>query len=253
MSGGRVARSYLVVTAMSGCIAACSSLLDIPDDPYLVEPTDPTIQEALPPSVQTGMEQQPSESGAESSGGSDVDVTDVQGAPPAQMMTANDVDTPLTTADAGIDTPPDAAPPGPCPAGATLGPSDRCYATIATALTWDAARSQCQSFGAGWDLAAIHDAATNELVTALMTEEAWLGGSDAAFEDNWLWVSDNQPFWSGTGATGAAVDGAYENWNSDEPNGGGPSDCLRLVAGIGTWADLQCTFERPSVCEGPAR
>ncbi|HTV20416.1 MAG TPA: C-type lectin domain-containing protein [Polyangiaceae bacterium] len=262
-SAARLVRRWLFISApIIGTLcgaAGCAGLLDIPDEPYLDEPA-PASEPLQPGSGDAPSMQEngtsPSGGSAGTNSGFEVGMNNVQRDPPAPTTEPGDGDAPPPAApDAGVEPPPDAAPPtptGPCPTGATLGPNDRCFAIVATALVWDAARVQCQALGFGWDLASIHDAATNELVATLMTAEAWLGGSDAAFEGSWLWVGDNEPFWSGTGETGAPVAGAFSNWNSDEPNGGGPSDCMRLVAGLGTWADLQCSFERPAVCEGPA-
>ena len=263
-SGERHARRWLFISSLCGSLAACAGLLDLPDEPYLAEPEPPEDsapdgdEPRLP--VDTGGDPRPSQGGGGSNSGFEVGMNNVQRDPAVPTTTPGEGSAPpLQVADAGADTPPEAnappdaaAPASRCPTEATLGPNDRCYATVASVLVWARARAECQSIGVGWDLASIHDAATNDLVATLMPDEAWLGGSDAAFEGNWLWVSDNAPFWTGTGDTGAPVGGAFENWNSDEPNGGGPSDCMRLVAGLGTWADLQCTFERPAVCEGPA-
>ncbi len=252
--------SVLALTVLGFGAAGCSGMLDLPDDPYLAQPVRPSLDGGLPPSASPVMAPTRSESGVDTVPSSEVGGGNVQGNVPGnplgQVMNAgeNDLPSPSERTDAGaLSPPPDAAPAPTCPAQATRGSDDRCYSTVASSLTWALARAECQALGAGWDLAAIQSAAENELVTELMSDEAWLGGSDAAVEGNWLWVQDEQPFWSGDGTTGVVVGGAFENWNSDEPNGGGPSDCLRLVPGLGTWADLQCTFERRAVCEGPAR
>lgn len=285
-----LARRCLFAAALSA-LAACAGLLDLPDDPRLAEPVDPEApgapgaggpqrspvqSEDDPAPVQNGAAPSPSGEG----------VGGVQREPPPDpTASAGDVDPPRPPepADAGVDDPeghgdpddgdpvdadpddadpddadpgddvppPDAAPADPCLEGAALGPNGRCYTTLTAELVWDDARDACQALGAGWDLATIRDAAANDFIAGLVNLEAWLGGSDAAVEGAWVWVTDNQPFWNGTGDDGAAVGGAFENWNSDEPNGGGPSDCMRLVPGRGTWADLQCSFERPALCEGP--
>jgi hypothetical protein len=94
----------------------------------------------------------------------------------------------------------------------------------------------------------------------MIVDEAWIGASDAANDSEWVWVDDGTPFWNGTGATGRAVNRAYENWNSDEPNGGINTNCMRLVIrtsgapnGSPAWADLECGDSLASVCEGPGR
>lgn len=249
----RKARTGLVALLTLG-VAACSGLLDLPDDPYLAAPPSP-IDGGPPAPVPTGTNPRPSEGGVDTLPGGEGGAGNVQSIPTAQMNAiGNGARPPVEPTDAGVAAAtPDAALPARCPTDATLGAGNRCYATVLTPLTWLDARIECQSIGAGWDLADVKDAAENELVAELMSDEAWLGGSDVDLEGNWVWLGDDAPFWSGDGTTGAAVNGSFENWNSDEPNGGGPSDCVRLVAGLGTWADLQCTFERPALCEGPAR
>jgi hypothetical protein len=100
-------------------------------------------------------------------------------------------------------------------------------------------------------LASILSADENTFVASLAGAEAWIGASDAQTEATWLWVRDGQPFWRGT-ATGAALNGAYTNWNPSEPNGGSNSNCARIVPELSnTWADLECEMLRPAVCQGP--
>jgi hypothetical protein len=90
-------------------------------------------------------------------------------------------------------------------------------------------------------------------LAGLTSAEAWAGGSDATVEGTWRWVNDGAAFWSGT-ETGRALNGAFANWNPDEPNGGFFSDCMRFTPAFGgSWADLECNSLRSAVCEGPAR
>ena len=72
------------------------------------------------------------------------------------------------------------------------------------------------------------------------------GGLDRAR----LLVTDGAEFWLGDGQSGNALNGAFVNWFTDEPNGEDSSDCLRVLASA-TWADLECEELRPSVCQGP--
>jgi hypothetical protein len=144
--------------------------------------------------------------------------------------------------------------------GESAGPDGRCYVIVDTLLSWVDARSSCLARGAGWDLAAVRSDAVALVMADLVVTQAWIGASDADEEGTWLWVNEGVPFWSGTGTTGNVLNGEYENWNSDEPNGRGASDCARLfrpasapLSSIPTWADLECFELLPAVCEGPAR
>lgn len=148
--------------------------------------------------------------------------------------------------------PPDADPPRPlaCTLEETTGPNGDCYVLVATPLAWEAARSNCQGRGLGWDLASIRSAADSRFLTSLVSEETWVGGSDGVTEETWAWVDDGFQFWQGEGAEGQPLNGAFVNWFDDEPNGSSSSDCMRLLDDS-RWADLECDELRPSVCEGP--
>jgi len=137
-----------------------------------------------------------------------------------------------------------------CANGESLGPNGNCYAVVETLLPWILARAICRSRGTGWDLVAIEDAPTNDLVGALIADDAWVGGSDADAEGTWRWVRDESLFWLGN-ETGGPVDGAFNNWAAVEPNDRGDSDCVRVVAATARWADLSCGELRRAVCEGP--
>jgi hypothetical protein len=140
-------------------------------------------------------------------------------------------------------------------AAARLGPSGNCYLIDATPRSWSDALAACQSLGNGWQLASLRSAEDSALAAQLLTIEAWIGASDAALEGTWTWVDRGDAFWSGDG-TGSASNGAYANWNSNEPNGGEESDCARILPagspGLSApWADLACIELRGALCEGP--
>jgi hypothetical protein len=161
------------------------------------------------------------------------------------------------TSDASAPDPLDAgrdatAPPLPaaCAPDERAGPNGRCFVAAATLVVWDDARAACLARGAGWDLASIRSRADNDFVDSIRTAEAWLGGSDAATEGTWIWASDGLSFWQGAGPAGNPLNGAFDNWFNDEPNGEDSSDCLRLL-NDGSWADFECGEDLGYVCEGP--
>jgi hypothetical protein len=111
--------------------------------------------------------------------------------------------------------------------------------------------------GQGMQLASIDSQAENDFLTAALvpfnTRGAWIGGSALAVANEWRWMDGTQ-FWSG-GATpsGSAVNGAYTNWGSGQPDGyaaGGRlgAPCVTLSA-QGTWSDEACNLFLPSACE----
>jgi len=105
---------------------------------------------------------------------------------------------------------------------------------IAEGITWTAAEAAVDALGAGWYLATITDAAEQTFANSLLPtglvdrSHFWLGGSDAATEGTWTWVTP-EPF-------------TYTNWWGGEPNDQGNEDYLTLdyrVAGGDTrWNDL---------------
>jgi hypothetical protein len=187
------------------------------------------------------------------------------GEPPAADPPAGDPpagDPPVEPSNPAEPEPPPVAEPPPtaCRGAELTGPNGRCYLAVSAMSSWNAARRNCRDRGDGWDLAAIRSAAINRFIGDMVSGQAWIGASDAATEGEWVWVGDGAPFWVGTAANGSAVDGAYENWSANEPNGGFNINCTRIQTptvgsanGGPVWADRQCSELRGSVCEGPPR
>jgi hypothetical protein len=250
-------------------LVGCAGLLDLPSDPQLAEESTPEMMGRAEPASSgeggsgptakpTGDPSTPSSMEIVTPGGRD-DSPSGDNDP-----SSNDGRVGLGSerADAGpfgLDAAAEPAlPSGPCATPESVGPDGRCYIAIATALSWDDARQNCNDRGGGWDLATIHDAAVNAFLSELVSTEAWVGASDAEVEGTWAWVDDGVPFWSGNGTTGRVLNDAFVSWNSDEPNGAGNSDCARLVPvrdamAVRTWADLECFELIGSVCAGPTQ
>jgi hypothetical protein len=122
-----------------------------------------------------------------------------------------------------------------------------CYWLSPTTFTFTQAQSTCAARGSGWRLAEIASSGENAFVSGVIgSSESWLGGSDQAVEGAWRWQSGVQ-FWQGA-ATGTPVGGAFARWVSGEPNGGGTSDCMRMVSG-GSWRDITCGSVYRAICE----
>lgn len=136
-----------------------------------------------------------------------------------------------------------------------IGPTGNAYEYIpASSITWASAQSATSTrtyLGMPGHLTTIFNQAENDFVLGLLAGvdgSIWLGGSDAANEGSWTWVTGEQ-FWQGnfSGTTGPDV--YYANWiNRIEPNNvGGGEDFLTmfgpLVRGAGNsapglWNDL---------------
>ncbi|MEJ7729980.1 MAG: lectin-like protein [Polyangiaceae bacterium] len=121
-----------------------------------------------------------------------------------------------------------------------------CY-LFGPSLTWQASVDACADWGG--HLAAVTDDDELAFVLSQVTQQIWLGASELAQEDVWVWVS-GEPW-------------AYAPWLTGEPNegsggaGGGlpyDEDCLELfdeagaVEGYG-FADDGCAHEQPALCE----
>ena len=138
------------------------------------------------------------------------------------------------------------------------------YEIIKENKTWTAAAACAVSRG-GY-LAEINSAEENEAIFNQLLAEGidpddtdapdgyssyvWLGGNDISSEGNWIWNGDNNtvatPFWLGT-ASGAAVEGRYNNWGNEPDNSasGTGQDGLGLAIinwplGVaGQWNDIK--------------
>src|SRR5688572_15789449 len=268
-SGWRVLRLVLSTTACLG-LPGCEQLLDLPNNPRLAE----EAPEGPSGSANDERSSEPRGTRDEPPGAED-DEPPVSSAPGVIDVPPSDEAGAVSAGDRGgggggardagelLPVEADAGAPAPvvdCGAGGALGPNGRCYVVVQTARSWTEARSVCNALGAGWDLAAVRSPAVTTFLAEIGAGEAWIGASDEEEEGTWLWVNERVPFWSGTGTDGNSVNGEYENWNSDEPNGRGNSNCARLVVPRAdnsvipdstTWADLECFELLASVCEGP--
>lgn len=96
-------------------------------------------------------------------------------------------------------------------------------------ITWTSARAAALALGGGWDLATLTSATEELFVGSLLTvtwpdrSHVWIGGSDAASEGDWRWVTGERE--------------AYTHWWPGEPNNnGGVEDYLALDLRQGLWA-----------------
>ncbi len=123
-----------------------------------------------------------------------------------------------------------------CGAGEETGPDGSCYVRDSGGKSWSDAYSACDGRGDGWHLATITSQTENDFVAGLgLTQDSWIGGTDAALESNWSWV------------TGESF--SFSSWNYGEP---GWDDCLSIRDEDGDWAARYCWETRDSICEGPA-
>ncbi|XP_019641549.1 PREDICTED: tetranectin-like protein [Branchiostoma belcheri] len=114
-----------------------------------------------------------------------------------------------------------------------------CYKSFAEEKTYDKAKQTCAA-DRGM-LAMPKDDATNTFIYGLEYGDGdrWIGLSDAASEDNWVF-EDGQTLAS----TG------YNNWDQDEPSGGEGENCVVLRSeNPTTWNDLGCNHNKRFICQ----
>ncbi|MGH1505842.1 MAG: DUF4214 domain-containing protein [Acidimicrobiales bacterium] len=119
------------------------------------------------------------------------------------------------------------------------------YVNNGANITWTQARAAAlaRTFGPfSGHLANLTSAAENDVALVELTGNTWIGASDEAVEGEWRWMDGPEAgtlFWQGAGA-GSAVNGAYSNWDSGEPNNAGGEDYAHMFAtgsNAGEWND----------------
>lgn len=128
-----------------------------------------------------------------------------------------------------------------------FGENGHLYKFISGSISWNSAKTAAEAlteYGVSGYLATITSADENDFVADRLQGDGWMGASDSASEGDWKWVTGPETgtsFWSGA-AAGNAVDEAYENWASGEPNDhSSGEDCGQFYVSNGTWNDLPCT------------
>lgn len=115
-------------------------------------------------------------------------------------------------------------------------------------ITWTSANTAANSrtyFGLQGYLATLTSQAEADFSGSQASGVGWIGGSDAATEGVWLWVTGPEAgtnFWNGT-AGGSSPNFAF--WNTGEPNQSGNEDYAHIthpnVNPNGSWNDLTNT------------
>ena len=152
-----------------------------------------------------------------------------------------------------------AVPGGPCICSvAECAPDDDCrlltrgstrYYFCDNERTWDQANERCFSVP-GLHLASVESAGEDAFILANVSDKTWLGGNDKANEGRWYWLGGDAFY---DEDQGGALDNAYVNWHSSEPNNDGlsdsPADCMILWYENEAWADASCGDLHGYVCE----
>ena len=132
---------------------------------------------------------------------------------------------------------------------ATFGGHD--YAICRGPLTWSAAQAVCAA--RGMHLVRVdspdEQAFLHGLGGGASRAILWMGASDLALEDTWVW-EDGTTFFVDSSSGGMAIDGAFVAWGSAEPNGRDREGCAALESN-GVWIDLGCEQLGDAICESP--
>ena len=129
-----------------------------------------------------------------------------------------------------------------------------CVAATTTSRDFATATGDCSAAGANATLFKVESAAANTRARQVCTAandadtECWLGGSDIATEDVWVWQDGTSVVWGFEGGVAA------DNWlNVNPDNNGGDQDCMVLLGSpsTGLWDDRVCSSVRPSLCQVP--
>jgi hypothetical protein len=132
---------------------------------------------------------------------------------------------------------------GSVPAGCSLVAG---YVVCPTGATNDVATATCASIG--MRLIRIDSAAENAWLASVLTNNSWIGASDAAVEGEWRWA-DGTLFWLGT-STGSAQNGLYSAWTFRSPSSNpAGEDCAKLVSSVQTWNAILCSTPLGFACE----
>jgi hypothetical protein len=126
------------------------------------------------------------------------------------------------------------------------------FAFCTTSLSRADAAAACKQMS--MELAHIADASENSWILStaqsLLTEDAWIGGTDSASEGTWVWP-DGTTFWV---VQDAGAGPGYAAWGQGEPNDEDGEDCLEMVLVAadalvaGDWNDEGCWRTQSFIC-----
>lgn len=130
-----------------------------------------------------------------------------------------------------------AEPPSVCSDGVLVAEQERCYFVSTEPATWDNARLACITWEG--ELVKVESLAEDELLESLVVESIWLGASDTAFDNVYVWT-DGSPI-------------VFGNWGPQQPDAfAGSIDCIEKRAVEGSlWFDQPCDATHLFVCEKP--
>jgi hypothetical protein len=111
-----------------------------------------------------------------------------------------------------------------------------CYLVATVRATWQVARADCSTWGGS--LVKVETPAEDQLMAQLVSEDMWLGASDTAAENVFVWT-DGSPI-------------LFGNWGPSQPDRFPGPDCVQKRSTEGRqWFDQPCDNQWLYVCEKP--
>lgn len=124
----------------------------------------------------------------------------------------------------------------PCPGGVLWASRKTCYYVASAPRSWSDARQLCQQEGRA--LVKIDSAEEDGFVASLSAASLWIGASDIAVDDQFVW------------SDGSAI--VFSNWGGAQPDAFPGPDCVEKRQEPGEpWYDQPCGNPRLYVCEEP--
>jgi hypothetical protein len=125
-----------------------------------------------------------------------------------------------------------------CGDGVLDGAQTSCYLVATVPATWQGARGECLSWGG--DLVKVESSAEDQLLAQLVTQDLWLGASDTALENVFIWND------------GSSI--GFGNWGPAQPDRFPGPDCVQKRGSEGRlWFDQPCDNSWLFVCEKAIR
>jgi hypothetical protein len=113
-----------------------------------------------------------------------------------------------------------------------------CYRVATVRATWQVARVDCSEWSGA--LVKVESTEEDQLLAQLVSEDIWLGASDTAVADAFVWT-DGSPL-------------GFANWGPGQPDGFPGQDCIQKRSTEGRqWFDQPCDDPWLYVCEKPVQ
>jgi hypothetical protein len=126
--------------------------------------------------------------------------------------------------------------PDPCADGVVDAAGTTCYLVAAQPTSWQGARAICEEWAGA--LVKVESPAEDLFIGELVTDSAWLGGSDTEIDNVFVWTD------------GSAIE--FGSWGFQQPDRFPGPDCVEKRQTPGKlWFDQPCFNERLFICEKP--